>query len=524
MATLIGLLTMVAMTAKGQERIEIINANELAGNSFLANGAKRLIGNVVMRQKDVVLQCDSAYFYTEKNSVDAFGHVVITQGDSIRATCTLATYDGNTKTGKLTGNVEMVNGENTLRSETVFFNSETKLGYYLTNGTITAKGLRVNSKRGYFYTATKVMRFFGNVDVVGSEFKLKTDSLDYLIETDDARFFGNSTIKTKDYTVSTQLGSYNAHSGKANFDLKNRLVNADGQTVVADKLNVDRQSGYGLAMGHAIILDTTNHVLLMAKQAELFHNGNQMKASGNPILKSYQNGDTTFLYADTLFSSLSADSARLFQAILHVSVLDSQASLSCDSLSYSSIDSTFRCYKHPIAWFDAYQAYGDTLYLKRAGAKPERMTFLANAMVVNRSDSDRFNQLRGRKIDALFNKGQLTGVLFKGNAESIYYVQEDSAHDVGMNHIESTSMAIDVKANRPQQLRTYGKPTGKLTPLHEVKKEDAILRGFQWTPDQKPTFVNPRPAMKYDIVPIQRPSEKPKKPKNTKKATKQKKA
>ncbi|MGN1247426.1 MAG: OstA-like protein, partial [Paludibacteraceae bacterium] len=42
--------------------------------------AQILRGNVIFRHEDALMYCDSAYFYDQENSLDAFGHVRFEQG------------------------------------------------------------------------------------------------------------------------------------------------------------------------------------------------------------------------------------------------------------------------------------------------------------------------------------------------------------------------------------------------------------------------------------------------------------
>ena len=45
--------------------------------------AQILRGNVCFRHDSALMYCDSAYFYDKQNSLHAFGHVHLIQGDSI---------------------------------------------------------------------------------------------------------------------------------------------------------------------------------------------------------------------------------------------------------------------------------------------------------------------------------------------------------------------------------------------------------------------------------------------------------
>ncbi len=54
-----------------------------------------VIGNVVFTQNQTTIYCDSAQIFKAENSVEAFGHVKITDGDSVTVTSQTLRYDGD---------------------------------------------------------------------------------------------------------------------------------------------------------------------------------------------------------------------------------------------------------------------------------------------------------------------------------------------------------------------------------------------------------------------------------------------
>lgn len=59
-------------------------------------------GSVKFRQGGMWMFCDSAYYYPEKNSMDAFGHVEMRQGDTLFVYADKLYYDGLAKHAVLT--------------------------------------------------------------------------------------------------------------------------------------------------------------------------------------------------------------------------------------------------------------------------------------------------------------------------------------------------------------------------------------------------------------------------------------
>ncbi|HRP59234.1 MAG TPA: OstA-like protein, partial [Vicingus sp.] len=101
--------TTVNSFSQKTSQIEVLNANSLEFDQSLGNNAKRLIGDVQFKHDNALMFCDSAYFYSETNSMDAFGRVRITQGDTLQLFGDSLNYSGVTKKALLRGNIKLIN-------------------------------------------------------------------------------------------------------------------------------------------------------------------------------------------------------------------------------------------------------------------------------------------------------------------------------------------------------------------------------------------------------------------------------
>ena len=64
-------------------KVFLENADILKANEAISTDYQVLKGNVRFRRGDMYMFCDSAYFYPETSSLDAFGNVRMTQGDTL---------------------------------------------------------------------------------------------------------------------------------------------------------------------------------------------------------------------------------------------------------------------------------------------------------------------------------------------------------------------------------------------------------------------------------------------------------
>ena len=70
--------------ASAQSTREIqYDAENVEYDKNVANGAFRLWDNVVFTHEGARMYCDSAYYYPDRNSLDAYDNIHINQGDTL---------------------------------------------------------------------------------------------------------------------------------------------------------------------------------------------------------------------------------------------------------------------------------------------------------------------------------------------------------------------------------------------------------------------------------------------------------
>lgn len=66
-----------------------------------------VVGNVVFRHDSLYMYCDSAYYFDQINSFEAFGNVRMEQGDTLFVYGDHLYYDGMTQIAQMRMNVRM---------------------------------------------------------------------------------------------------------------------------------------------------------------------------------------------------------------------------------------------------------------------------------------------------------------------------------------------------------------------------------------------------------------------------------
>src|SRR5690606_16151703 len=117
--------------------------------------------------------------------------------------------------------------------------------------------------------------------------------------------------------------------------------------------------------------------------------------------------------------------------------------------------------------------------------EPERLVLQPHGLIINRMEPGLFNQVKGNIITGYFREGQLDWMHIDGNAESLYYIQDDDGRFVGANR--STSAAIDLyfKDGSLYKVVLRKEADGSFLQPNRVPVEDKELRGFRWEEDRR---------------------------------------
>ncbi|KQR69886.1 OstA-like protein [Pedobacter sp. Leaf176] len=204
------------------------------------------------------------------------------------------------------------------------------------------------------------------------------------------------------------------------------------------------------------------------------------KDSLSKQIKNAKRDTTVFNPADTV-------TTRIIRAYHNVKIFKSNIQAKTDSLFYTSADSTLRCYGNPIIWSEGSQVVGDTIYVQFKKNKLNNLQAFKNAFLVSTpKDSLRFNQIKGRYMTGFFSEGKLKNLYVDGNAESIYYTQDDSTKVYKeMNQTLSSRIKFTFKNNDIDDIVYINSIEGALNPENKVSK-DNVLKGFSWKPKERP--------------------------------------
>ncbi len=290
---------------KSVKKLEIIHAGSLIFDESLGNGAKRLIGDVQFKQEDVLMYCDSAYFYSD-NSLEAFSKVHINQHDSVQLYGDHLKYTGNDRKAVITGNVIVDKGDMKLYTGELNYDMNSSIGYYLISGRIVNKENDLISKQGHYFAKTNDVYF--KKDVVLTHLPIGAKKPNLVINCDTMRynsvskityFYGPTTIKNESNLIYCEDGWYNTDNELSRFS-KNSYILTSEQKMLGDSVFYDGKQNIGQAFGNVQIIDTAQNTTIKGDYAIHYEVTDLSIVTGNALLIKPFTNDTLFLHADTL--------------------------------------------------------------------------------------------------------------------------------------------------------------------------------------------------------------------------------
>ena len=464
-------------------------------------GAQRLIGNVKFKQDNVLGYCDSAYLYEADNYIIAFGnpvHFIIS--DSIHLYGHRATYDGDIRQAVIAGDVRLKKGKSYLLTDSLFYDLNIDCGYYITGGEIYNDADTLTSVIGKYYTNTDDAYLHDSVLLRSSSYTMDCDSLRYNASSKIAYFISPTHLVNEQNTIYTDRGLYNTQSDVSILYGNVQLL-GEKQQLFADSVYYDQELKFGRAWRNARFVDTANHLIVMGNYLEHHEKGGTSIATDSNLLVYIDdNHDTLFLHCDTLLVDFdTASNPTLLRAYFHTKFQHKDLQGACDSMVYNVEDSLLVMYYNPVFWSDNYQLTGDTVRFTMLDSIHSTIELCKSGFIVGGLFEDtEFNQIKGLNIIGHLEHQNLQRVDIVGNAECVYYVQEEDSSLIGINTSITSEMRIYLDSNHIQQIRYFDSPTGQVHPDEQMDTKDRKLQGFRWLDIYRPRkpedlFVMPIP-------------------------------
>ncbi len=436
-------------TAGAQNRVRILQSDQLEGVVTDEGRVRKLTGNVALSTDDFTILCDSAWHFMDLEELRAWGNIEITS-ERDRIWSDRATYDLVSEVALFEGRVVMQSEKALLFSDEVFYSFATEIALF-------PDRLRLEDERGvlvadsgYYYNALDSAIFRGNVQIA--------DSLQY-IEADSV-----FTLRGDEY--------YELH-GRVFLDDRENRTRLTGGFVLSDSTGYRRVEG-----------------------------GSRMRRISEDL------SDTTFLWADWL-EVLQKDTINTFSAYDQVHIWTARYSSLSDTAHYDDAVEQFILEGHPRLWYEEMQLTGPYILIQLEEDSVRYLDSHTNSFAVQRDTTiDRLNQITGDTLFIQFDNGSVSYMQVWPRGNVLYFVKDGDGEADGAIEMTADFIKLVFEEGELEDVIARQNVDGSFHQEHDGISQKR-LSGFVWEPGMRPVRPEEPIEPRLPPVPDVRPFELP---------------
>ena len=479
---------------KSKEEVKLLHSDVLYKNQRDVR-ADVLVGHVKLFHDGMYLDCDSARYYKDENSFEAYGHVKMIQGDTLTLTSDTLLYDGPMMQAHAKGRAVLTHRQTRLTTSVIDYDRLEGIGFYPTHGILYDADNVLNSDYGQYSPSASEAIFKDNVVLVNPKFELKTNELYYYSDTKMAKIVSETNIVSSDSTFVYALrGDYNTQTGQACLMDRSHIYK-DMRDVVGDSLYSDEETGVSEAFGNVVLTDVENQCMLTGNYCRFEDNTGVAVATDSAVCYEFSSPDTLYVHADTLkmitYNQKTDSVYRDLYAYHKVRMYRRDVQGVCDSLVTHQLDSCTYMYGQPILWNEEQQVFGEEIRIYNNDSTIDWVHIVNQAMTIEKVDSASYNQVAAKEMFCYFKDGAMERNNAKGNVYLCYFMEESDGARIGMNYTETPEMNIFMKNKKVDKVWMQT-PSGTMYPPFAIPDDKRYLPSFAW-------FDYIRPKNKDDI-------------------------
>lgn len=202
---------------------------------------------------------------------------------------------------------------------------------------------------------------------------------------------------------------------------------------------------------------------------------------------------------------------RILKAYRNVRIFRTDTQAVCDSMVGFSLDSTLHLYIEPVMWSDNNQITSEVVDIYTKNQELYKAVFSGGApMMCSQVDSVRFNQVKGKVIEALFRDNDIYRTDVIGNGQTYYYSTDDQTQEATeFLSVECADITFFINDNQVETIVYRNEPVYTFYPLDKIPEEQSqLLEGFKWEIERKPTLedvftrtIRPSERETYEAMP-----------------------
>ena len=509
------LCSLFLVPVQAQTLVYLEHAESLQFDEETHAGAQLLIGDVRFRHEDAFMYCDSAYFYEKQNTLDAFGNVRFVQGDTLFGYSDQLNYNGDTKFAKMRNNVRLIDKSTVLQTDSLNYDRVQDIAWYWTGGQISDSLNVLTSVWGQYESNLSQALFKTDVHLINDRFVMDADTLKYNTKTHVADILGPTKILyEEETTITTTLGWYNTDNEKSMLLNRSFIEHTDGKTMIGDTIFYDKKVGFGRAWRDMELTDSVQHITLYGDYGEMYEKSDSIGSHGfatdsalmidwsDSAAFTYMHADTLFMdeifYSDTILVAASDSlglmdtttvdtSYRQVRGFYGARVYREDMQAVCDSAVYNSRDSIMSLYGKPIAWSDNQQISAKHIDIYFKDSTVDYAHGIGDCIAIQQQTPRYYNQMAGKEMFAYIRDGELRQVDVTGNAETVFFPQDENSGDwIGVNKTQSSFVKLFIKEEKIDHVVFTAATTGTMYPIDQLTDEQTHLSQFFWAEEQRP--------------------------------------
>jgi lipopolysaccharide export system protein LptA len=490
---LLMMLLSVCTGAHAQDKMKVkFSAEQLESDIINEEPCIRLTDNVVFGLEKCTIKADNAIYYKDRKLIAAQGHIYIIYEDGSTIIADQLLYDEKKCLAKLRGHVIYKSDHTTFYTDHFDYDTETKQGHFVEGGKLIEGDNILTSVSGQYNNLDKTAVFDRDVALNNQDYMLQCDRLCYNTVTKIAQFKGATKITSKDgnHTLTThEEGEYNTSNQQSTF--AQSKVETDAYTLYGDLLSADPAAEIYTATGHVKLVAKEDDVTIVGDYGQYKKKEGIAKVYENALMTKVLEDDILYLSADTFMAtenkSIDEHTDIKVRAYHNVKLYKEDFQGKADSMVYQSADASIHFYGAPTFWSHASQLTADSAYILLQDKAFREMHMNTHAFVASEDALGNYNQLRGRDMIAFFKKNKIDTIEIEGNAESIYFVVDDSRQLKGMNHIQCSQIHIVMEEEAIAGIIFQTKPVGVFYPPQKITEKARRLDNFHWRSSERPS-------------------------------------
>ena len=454
---------------------------------------------VLISHDGVLMTCNQAFFYEDRNFIEAFGDVSLNQGDTLNLKSNYLEYNGDSKLVFAKGNVILNEPESNLYTESLYFDRNKQEGFYTEKGKLIRNYTdTIYSRIGTFFAKEKKYRFEKEVDLRTPKYNIYSEVLNYFTESGKSYFFGPTDIISDDSNIYCEIGYYDTAYDNGYF-IKNAKIDFEEYKINGDSIYFDQFRNYASASNNIKILDTINKTLTTGHYAEIHRNIDSMFIKKRALIASFKEKDTTYIHGENIIIT-GKENEQIIRAFMNGKILRNNLSGKCDSIHFdqktgiaqlinkqNNFKERSKKIKKPILWNNKSQITGDSIHIKFDNEKNiiDSLFVFDNAFIIEKDTLETgFNQISGKKLNGNFINGKLKEVDIIKNAESVYYLRNSENDLIGIDKSKSAKIKIFISNQIIDTFTKINQIDGNVYPEDEFNENDKLLKGFYFREEE----------------------------------------